>query len=317
MNRIFLVIAALLVLIVTVISFMAVKSVPSAEVFSGKLDKAEIIYERAISYYNESQYDKAASALFVVINKYPDSGYAEKALRKLAALYYSKGDYGKSGYYYNRLLKTYPDISDAAQIRQILEDMNLKMMTSKSMTEDSIEYVVQPGDSLFAIARRFNTTVGLIKKVNGLSSDVIRPGQKLKVVVSKFSIFVDKAKNILILNKDGEIFKTYTVSTGKNNSTPVGVFKVEEKMVKPVWYTVGAVVSPDSKEYELGTRWIGISVEGYGIHGTSDESTIGSQVTQGCVRMYNADVEELFDIVPSGTEVEIVDGKAPLVGTKQ
>ena len=50
-----------------------------------------------------------------------------------------------------------------------------------------------------------------------------------------------------------------------------------------------------------------ISVQGYGIHGTNDASSIGKQSTSGCIRMHNDDVVELYDMVPKGTEVEIID----------
>jgi len=270
-------------------------------------DSAEPLYNRAKTFIKEGERDKAAATLFVVMNKYPDSKYAERAIRQLIDVYTKDGDLEKTVYYRRRLLESFPEIKDAEKVKEGIEDLKMDMMMSPEIGEDSIEYTVQAGDTLSAIARRFNTTVELLKRINRLQSDVIRPGQKFKVVVSRFSIFVDKSDNILELSKDGDLFKTYTVSTGKDNSTPVGVFKIEEKMVKPVWYKVGAVVSPGSKEYELGERWMGLSAAGYGIHGTSDESTIGSQVTQGCVRMYNKDVVEIFDIVPSGTEVKIVD----------
>ena len=52
---------------------------------------------------------------------------------------------------------------------------------------------------------------------------------------------------------------------------------------------------------------MGIDVPGYGIHGTTEPESIGYQATEGCVRMHNSDVEELFTIVPPGTEVIIVD----------
>ena len=52
---------------------------------------------------------------------------------------------------------------------------------------------------------------------------------------------------------------------------------------------------------------MGIDKKGYGIHGTIDPNAIGQQITAGCVRMTNADVEELFSIVPTGTDVTIVD----------
>lgn len=57
----------------------------------------------------------------------------------------------------------------------------------------------------------------------------------------------------------------------------------------------------------LGSRWMGISHPGYGIHGTTEPGSIGKNVTAGCVRLKNEDVEELYSIVPEGTEVVIVD----------
>ena len=97
------------------------------------------------------------------------------------------------------------------------------------------------------------------------------------------------------------------MATGKDNSTPIGTFKIVTKIPNPVWYKQGAVVPPDSPENILGTRWMGIDKQGYGIHGSVDPNAIGKQVTAGCVRMNNGDVEELFALVPIGTEVTIVD----------
>lgn len=185
---------------------------------------------------------------------------------------------------------------------------SLPSNTSLTDDENVIVYVVQQGDSLYKISRKFNTTVESMKKMNGLYSDTIRAGQKLKADISTYSVHVDKSDNILVLKKNGLPYKTYTVSTGKNNSTPVGVFKIVDKMVEPAWTKPGVgIVVPGDEQYELGTRWMPIDVPGYGIHGTNDESSIGAQVTAGCVRMKNSDVEELYDIVTRGTEVEIVD----------
>jgi len=67
------------------------------------------------------------------------------------------------------------------------------------------------------------------------------------------------------------------------------------------------VVPPESPQNVLGTRWLGFDLQGYGIHGTVEPETIGQQVTAGCVRMVNEQVEELYTIVPIGTKVKIVD----------
>jgi lipoprotein-anchoring transpeptidase ErfK/SrfK len=160
---------------------------------------------------------------------------------------------------------------------------------------------------LAKIAREFKTTPDLIKVSNNLSGDKIIPGRKIKVWTIPFSILVDKSQNILILKSDEEIIKTYIVSTGKDNSTPVGSFKINSKLVDPTWYKSGAVVPPGSPENVLGSRWLGINLPSYGLHGTTEPQKLGQQVTQGCVRLSNADVEELYVIVPQGTEVIIVD----------
>jgi len=129
----------------------------------------------------------------------------------------------------------------------------------------------------------------------------------LKILTAKVSIIVDKSQNKLFLKINDEIFKAYPCSTGKFSSTPTGKFKIVNKLIDPVWFKAGAIVPPESPENILGTRWLGLDLKGYGIHGTTQPETIGKQVTQGCIRMYNKDVEELFDIVPVGTEVIIID----------
>jgi lipoprotein-anchoring transpeptidase ErfK/SrfK len=101
--------------------------------------------------------------------------------------------------------------------------------------------------------------------------------------------------------------KTYTVATGKENSTPTGSFKIVNKLRNPTWFRTGAVIPPNSPENVLGSRWLGLDIKGYGIHGSRDINEIGKQVTMGCVRMRNQEIEEVYDIVPVGTEVTIID----------
>jgi lipoprotein-anchoring transpeptidase ErfK/SrfK len=168
--------------------------------------------------------------------------------------------------------------------------------------------VVQKGDTLTKIAKKFNTTTELISKANNLANSNLNIGKKLKITKAKFSIVVDKSQNILTLKTDQEIFKTYHVSTGKGGCTPVGVFKVTNKLIDPPWYpTAGGMIPAKDPRNELGSRWLGISKQGYGIHGTTDPDSIGKSVTEGCVRLRNAEVEELYAIVPVGTEVVIID----------
>jgi lipoprotein-anchoring transpeptidase ErfK/SrfK len=182
-----------------------------------------------------------------------------------------------------------------------------KELFSKEITPDSIAYVVKPGDSLYVIAQKNHTTVDLIKKINDLKEDSIYPRMKLKVHTSPFSIQIDKSKNVLVLYSNGEAVKKYSVATGKKNSTPVGEFKITDKLVNPTWFKTGAILPPESPENALGTRWMGFDKPAYGIHGTIEPKSIGTQASEGCVRMLNKEVEELYSLVPVGTKVTIQD----------
>lgn len=239
----------------------------------------------------------------------PESPQAEKAYLTLAGAYRQKGDLAKSKEYYQKLIEKFPASEDISKAQAEIGDLNVRMLFSPDLTPGSALYEVQKGDTLTKIAKKSGTTVELISASNGIKSGMIRTGRKLKVSNARFSIVVDKAQNILTLKSDGEIFKTYRVSTGKRESpTPAGAFKVVNKIVDPPWYPpAGKVIPPGDPKNVLGTRWLGISKPSYGIHGTIDPGSIGKSVTEGCVRMKNSDVEELFAIVPEGTEVVIID----------
>ncbi|MEK6564752.1 MAG: L,D-transpeptidase family protein [Candidatus Omnitrophota bacterium] len=209
---------------------------------------------------------------------------------------------------YQKLINDFSGNNDVGAWQKKLDETNIKIILSPHVvTGLSQEYVIQPLDNLTKISKQFNTTIDLIKKINNLASDKINPGKKLKIWTGKFSVLADKSQNILMLKCKDEIIKTYNVSTGLNNSTPVGTFKITTKLVNPVWYKSGAVVPPDSPENILGTRWMGFDFEGYGIHGTTSPESIGTQATAGCVRMLNNEVEELYAFLPLGTEVTVVD----------
>lgn len=208
---------------------------------------------------------------------------------------------------YQKLINDFPNSNEVMNWQKKLEDINIKLLFSSTITPKSISYEIKPGDTLNKIAKEFKTTTDLIIKSNNLSGSKILPGKKIKVWASPFSILVDKSQNILILKSEEEVIKTYIVATGKNNSTPVGTFKITTKLINPTWFKAGAVVPAGSPENILGSRWLGFDLSSYGIHGTSEPHSIGKQVTQGCVRMLNTEVEELYTIAPIGSEVTIVD----------
>ncbi|MEW5894837.1 MAG: L,D-transpeptidase family protein [Candidatus Omnitrophota bacterium] len=209
---------------------------------------------------------------------------------------------------YQDILEKYPDTENIVQIQKELHELNMDLILSNRQVEGkTVIHDVAVGDTLGKIAKASGVTVEFIKKSNNLKSDVIRVGQKIRVWQGDFNAFVDKSQNILILKDGSDVVRMYSVSTGENNSTPTGEFKITSRLVDPVWFNRGVVVPPESPQNELGTRWLGFDIPGYGIHGTPRPETIGSQVTAGCVRMRNEEVEEVYDFLPLGSRVVIVD----------
>ena len=252
--------------------------------------------------------------IFIIAGRKNSASLAESAPdREIVALVNqaknleAKGELTGAKAAYQKLVSDFFNSPEVMNWQKKEEDLNVKLLFSPVITPKSLLYEIKPGDSLAKIAANYNTTVELLMKSNSLDSDRIIPGRKIKVWNAPFNIFVDKSQNVLILKSDDEIIKTYIVSTGKNNSTPVGTFKITNKLSNPTWFKAGAVVPASSPENVLGTRWLGFNLAGYGIHGTTEPETLGQQVTQGCVRMANPEVEELYSIVPTGTEVTIVD----------
>jgi len=247
------------------------------------------------------------AALFIFGRKQDAQSNFRKGYLKEADTAFLNGDLVQARKLYEQAQEKINDTAQLKEIQRKIEDINIKIIFSPITDKCAKKYVVKPNDSLLKIAKENNTTIELIKRANNLNSDIIRPEQELKVNTCKFSIVVDKSQNLLFLKVGDEIVKTYVVSTGKNNSTPVGVFKIVNKQPNPTWFRAGAVVPPESPDNILGTRWLGLEAKGYGIHGTTLPQDLGKQVTLGCVRMRNDEVEEQYDIVPVGTEVTIVD----------
>lgn len=291
------------VIIAMIVIALAVVFLPKLSI--GSKEGAVIKGARALERAGRSE--EAIRELEKIVAEYPDSKKAGEALMTLAALYEKQGKLVEARDAYKKAFGTYPDSDIVRNAKPKIEELSMKILFSPYIDSYSKEYTVQAGDSLGKIARVFGTTIDLLRRSNDISGDTIRQGQRLKVATVKFSVVIDKSQNILMLKQNDDIIKTYKVATGTNNYTPVGTFRITAKLVDPVWYKAGAAVPPGSPENILGTRWLGLSKEGYGIHGTTDPATLGKQATSGCIRMLNGEVEELYGILPEGTEVTIVD----------
>jgi len=117
-------------------------------------------------------------------------------------------------------------------------------------------------------------------------------------------------RKLAVLESD-RVVKVFPTAVGAPESpSPVGTYKIVTSIPHPTWYYRGKIVGP-GKSNPLGTRWLGLSIPGYGIHGTNVPSSIGHNASHGCVRMHNQDVEELFGMVGVGDQVELYADRTP------
>jgi lipoprotein-anchoring transpeptidase ErfK/SrfK len=260
--------------------------------------------------YGNKRIDEAKRYCNAVVSEDAHARLAGDAYGLLAKISQEEGKSLEAMQYAQTVVDEYPGAESVTETQKRLGDLYIENLFSRTIVPGTEEYVVQPGDSLDAIAKRFGTTVELLKEMNEetIKGDSIRVNNRLKVNTETFSILIDKSANSLSLKAGERVVKVYPVGTGKEGTTPVGAFKITNKIKEPEWFKPGGGIVPyGNTENLLGTRWMGIDSPGYGIHGTWEPETVGFQSSAGCVRLLNRDVEELFTIVPVGTKVTIVE----------
>lgn len=156
-------------------------------------------------------------------------------------------------------------------------------------------YVIQKGDTLTTIAGIFNVTVQQLVNANfSINPYALNVGQVLCIPISPSParITISLSAKILSLYREGKFVKSYPIAIGKPSTpTPRGTYIIVNKQINP-----GG---------PFGTRWMGLSRPHYGIHGNNNPASIGTAASNGCIRMYNEDVNELFNQVAVGTVVNI------------
>jgi lipoprotein-anchoring transpeptidase ErfK/SrfK len=127
-------------------------------------------------------------------------------------------------------------------------------------------------------------------------------------------IIVDRGQFRLRLFKDLKPKQTFGIAVGQVGlETPAGQYTIANKAINPAWHVpnsswagklAGKVIPGNDPTNPIKARWLGI-YDGVGIHGTSDDASIGHNASHGCIRMHIPDVEALYDEVPVGAAVYI------------
>ena len=205
---------------------------------------------------------------------------------------------------------------------------------SHTLVGGQFEYTVQKGDFLIGIAARFGESAVLIARSNDIDYDAhIYPGQRLQIdnrhVVPQTldnGILINLPQRMLFFFRAGKLAGAYPVGLGKPSwPTPAGEFHVVQLRKNPAWVVPlsiqeemrreGQAVQtrvPPGPDNPLGKYWIGLSLSGYGIHGTSAPPSVYHFQSHGCIRLQPDDVEKLFPQVSIGTTGKIIYAPALL-----
>jgi len=149
----------------------------------------------------------------------------------------------------------------------------------------------------------------LMGLVNGVQDGRITPGDILKFPTDSANVLVDLDARLVVFRLGSEAVRVWRVGIGREgHETPVGTYTVGEKLERPSHMPIGGKQLPyGHPENPLGTRWIAWNNAGkntsFGFHGTSDPDGVGERASQGCIRMRNEDVEELFELIPKDARV--------------
>jgi LysM repeat protein len=212
--------------------------------------------------------------------------------------------------------------SEALECRQKLRNLAEQMVFSPMRTTgDPLigAYVVKQGDTLRKIAVAHKISEGLLADINRIKDrHFVRLNQTLKVINGPFRAVVDKSDHEIQMYLGDVYVAGFRVALGQNGSTPTGKWIVRDQLENPSWADPrsGKRWRADDPENPIGEYWIGLEgVEGeavgqigFGIHGTNDESTIGQDVSMGCVRLGAKDIAFTFKLLmPKLSTVVIQD----------
>jgi len=133
----------------------------------------------------------------------------------------------------------------------------------------------------------------------GQTAKTLNAGRAVRVAV------VSIPDRKLAVIEGGTVIGTFEVAVGAAASpSPTGSFRIVSRVANPTYYHPGSVI-PSGKNNPIGTRWLGLSQKGYGIHGTNAPRSVGHAASHGCIRLRNRDMERLFTMLRTGEAVEI------------
>lgn len=192
-----------------------------------------------------------------------------------------------------------------------------------------VVHVVTAGDTPAVLARKYNVSTETLLRVNGIADPRrLQIGQRLvlsnrHILPAPFTtgLVVDLLRLRLYWLREGSLVASYPIAAGRPAwDTPAGVYKVVGRRRDPTWYVPPSIQRemlaqgqpvrkrvPPGPENPLGKFWLQLSAPGIGIHGTNAPWSVGRYATHGCIRLHEEHIARLFQEIPDGTPVAIVN----------
>ncbi|MCB1231422.1 MAG: LysM peptidoglycan-binding domain-containing protein [Verrucomicrobiae bacterium] len=205
------------------------------------------------------------------------------------------------------LLEYYPDSKAAPQAKEIIGEINMDLLLSRTPIPGKEEHVVQRGDFLAPIARKYQTSINYIMRAGGRMDPTIYPGDRLVVYPLNFQVRISLGKKtITILTPDeGKFFKEYEI---RNVNLPARLKPpASTKIEDMVAWNDGKLVGFDSSHYFEATKWIRTGLIGLFIRQEGSQSSgSGEDSTPFGVTVDKADLEEMFAYLRHSNPVTLV-----------
>ena len=201
----------------------------------------------------------------------------------------------------------YPNGAHVEEAKDVLGEINVGILLSRTPSPEKTEYIVKPGDVLQKVANRVKSTPELIMRMNNMNGTMLHIGERLLISHPEFSLYIERKTKRITLLDHNSFFKQYRIQDLKlpPRQPPKMIARVAETMAFKDGHRVGF----GTKEFALSTRWIRLTAPSYTIYSIPDGThpRLEQPPPPTGLGVAAGDVEELSSLVNNHTPVTIID----------
>ena len=202
-------------------------------------------------------------------------------------------------------IQKYPSGQHVDEAKDLLGEINVEILLSRTPSPEKTEYIVKPGDVLQRVANRVKSTPELIMRTNNLSGTMLRIGQKLLISRPEFSVLIQRNAKLLYLLDHEHFFKRYHLHDEKLPAHPPA--KINTRVAEIMAWKNGKRIGIGSRDFLNSTRWIRLGTPAYVLYSEPDDShqILDVPPPERGIGMTASDLEELSSLVNTRTAVTI------------